>query len=73
LRLIALPCAQGRDARFTNAPDLLQAPPAHRVRERDPVMQEPLMQILLVCPDLIDGDGLLMEKVIDGLRPRALP
>ena len=69
MRRRALHCAQGRDARFTDAPDLLEAPPAHGVRAGDPIMQEPSVQIMLVCTDLIDRDRLLVEKVIDRLSP----
>src|SRR5262245_4200913 len=67
LRRRALHRAQRRDACFTNAPDLLEASPAHRVRAADPITEEPSVQILLVGTDLIDGDRLLVEKAIDGL------
>src|SRR5262249_28814602 len=73
LRRRALRRAQGRDARFTDAPDLLEAPPVHRIRTGNPVTQEPAVQFLLVCTDLIDGDRFLMEKVIDRRRARGHP
>src|SRR5262249_36954227 len=61
---------QGRDARFTNAPDLLKAPTAHRIRTGNPITQEPPVQVLFVCTDLIDGDRLLKKKVLDRRRAR---